>query len=258
MIDENLVSIITPTYNCGHFIAESIKSVLVQTYDNWEMVIVDDCSTDDTKEVVGQFSNDKRIKYHCLKRNSGAAVARNTALKMAKGRWIAFLDSDDLWSPDKLEKQVTFMLNNGIHFSYTQYEEMAENGFSLGKIISGPKKISKLGMYAYCWPGCLTVMYDRDIIGTTQISPIKKNNDYAMWLDVIKKANCFLLNENLAKYRKRSGSISNSNYFSLVKWHYRLFHEALSINTINASLLTMNNLFWGIIKKIFYVKKLGL
>ena len=119
---EELVSIITPTYNCGPFIAETVGCVRSQTYPNWEMLIIDDCSTDNTKEIVARF-NDPRIKYYCLPVNSGAAVARNTALKMARGRWIAFLDSDDLWKPDKLEKQIRFMTDNNIHFSYTQYED---------------------------------------------------------------------------------------------------------------------------------------
>ena len=109
----DLVSIITPTYNCGRFIAETIESVQAQTYTNWEMIIIDDCSTDHTDEIVAMYSErDSRIKYHCLKRNSGAAIARNTALRMAVGRWIAFLDSDDLWHPEKLERQVKFMIDN--------------------------------------------------------------------------------------------------------------------------------------------------
>lgn len=254
-INNCLVSIISPTYNCGRFISETIQSVLAQTYPEWEMIIVDDCSTDDTKKIVESYTYDPRIKYHCLDKNSGAAVARNTALKMAKGRWIAFLDSDDIWLPEKLEKQILFMTQNGIHFSYTVYEEMDEESRSLGRIISGPKVISKFGMFAYCWPGCLTVMYDRDIIGQIQIPNIKKNNDYAMWLCAIKRTKCYLLKDNLAKYRKRTGSISNSNYLSLVKWHYKLFREVELYNVFSASILTLNNLFWGIIKKAFYVKK---
>lgn len=248
-----IVSIITPTYNCGKFIAQTIESVLNQTYLNWEMIIVDDCSTDDTQSIVEGY-DDSRIRYHRLDKNSGAAIARNTALSLAKGRWIAFLDSDDLWSPYKLDKQLGFMMDNDIHFSYTQYEEIDENGNCPGKIISGPSKVTKLGMSSYCWPGCLTVMYNREIIGDIQIPDIKKNNDYAMWLKCIKKANCHLLKENLAKYRKRTGSISNTGYLNLIKWHYRLFRQVESSNPISAILLTFNNLFWGVIKKVVFVK----
>lgn len=253
LYNSDLVSIITPTYNCGRFIAETIESVLSQTYTNWEMIIVDDCSTDDTREVVEQFANDHRIKYHCLERNSGAAVARNTALKMAHGRWIAFLDSDDLWIKTKLESQIKFMLDNNYHFSYTNYEEIDEDGVALGKFVSGPKHIRKLGMFSYCWPGCLTVMYDREIVGNLQINPIKKNNDYAMWLKVIKLTDCYLLDLNLAKYRKRVGSISNTDYISLIKWHYRLFRNGEKCTKPISALLTLNNIICGIFKKLFFV-----
>ena len=248
----DLVSIITPTYNCGHFIEETIRSVLSQTYTNWEMIIVDDCSTDDTRQIVEQFADDSRIKYHCLEHNSGAAVARNTALRIAKGRWIAFLDSDDIWLPEKLEKQIKFMEDNGYAFSYHKYDEIDEIGKPLGKLLSGPKHISRLGMISYCWPGCLTVMYDAEKIGLIQIADIKKNNDYAMWLRVSRKASCHLLPDLLAQYRKRQGSISNTNYTSLIKWHYRLFKDTESYSCFSAALCTANNLFWGVFKKLFY------
>ena len=204
-----LVSIIMPSYNTGRFIAETINSVLAQTYTNWEIIIVDDCSTDNTDEVVAQFS-DARIKYFKNEKNSGAAVSRNRALREAKGKWIAFLDSDDLWEPEKLEHQIAFMENNGYHFSYTNYVEIDEESNPLGRHVTGPRKISKTGMYNYCWPGCLTVMYDAEIVGLIQIEDIKKNNDYAMWLKVCKKAKCYLLDEDLASYRKRRGSYRDS------------------------------------------------
>lgn len=251
-----LVSIITPTYNCGRFIAETIQCVQAQSYPNWEMIIVDDCSTDNTKDIVEQYQKeDVRVKYYCLPNNSGAAEARNEALRRAKGKWIAFLDSDDLWTHDKLEKQINFMVRNDCCFSYTQYEEIDEENTLLGVKVSGPSHISKKGMYSYCWPGCLTVMYDRELVGLIQIPNIRKNNDYAMWLKVIKKSDCFLLKENLAKYRRRIGSISSGSYSSLIKWHYRLFREAEGSSKFVAVLLTVNNLFWGVIKKLFYVKK---
>lgn len=256
MKDYGLVSIITPTYNCGRFIAESIESVIAQSYGNWELVIVDDCSTDNTKEVVKKYSqNDHRIKYHRLSDNLGAAVARNTALSIAKGRWIAFLDSDDLWMPNKLERQLEFMVIHGYSFSYHKYKEMNEHGNPLDRIITGPRHINHLGMMAYCWPGCLTVMYEHTKIGTLLIPDLKKNNDYAMWLIVSKRLSCHLLNECLAFYRKRVGSISNHSYYSLIKWHYKLFRIVENFNPILAYICTINNLFWGLYKKFFYIKK---
>lgn len=250
----DLVSIIMPSYNTGRFIKETIESVLDQSYPVWELIIVDDCSTDNTDDVVNQYLADERIRYIKNDTNSGAAVSRNRALREAKGKWIAFLDSDDLWEPDKLQKQISFMRDNDYHFSYTNYIEIDEESKANGKSVTGPKRISKHGMYNYCWMGCLTVMYDADTVGLIQIADIKKNNDYAMWLKVCKKANCYLLNETLARYRKRSGSISNHGYMKLIKWHYKLYREAENKNPISSFVLTVRNLFFGVMKKIRYVK----
>lgn len=250
----DLVSIITPSYNTGKFISETIECVLSQTYQNWEMIIVDDCSTDDTDNVVKKF-DDKRIKYFKNSENMGAAKSRNYALKMAKGRWIAFLDSDDLWTPDKLFKQIEFMENNNYSFSYTNYSEIDEKSQKNGTFVTGPKHITKTGMFNYCWPGCLTVMYDSNVIGTIQIEDIRKNNDYAMWLKVIKKADCYLLCEELAFYRKRGGSISNHGFLKLIKWHYRLYRIAEKRGVIVSSILTFQNLVFGFYKKLKYVKR---
>lgn len=250
----DLVSIIMPSYNTGRFIEETIRSVLVQTYENWELIIVDDCSTDDTDAVVATFT-DPRIHYLKNEKNSGAAVSRNWALREANGRWIAFLDSDDLWHPEKLEKQIAFMAQNGYAFSYTNYSEINEDSTPKGVVVTGPKKITKAGMYAYCWSGCLTVMYDADKVGLVQIEDIKKNNDYAMWLKVCQKANCYLLDEDLASYRKRSGSISNHSYTALIKWHYKLFREAEKMNPLSAAVCTCVNLVCGVYKKLLLVKR---
>ncbi len=250
-----LVSIIMPSYNTGQFIENTIKSVLAQTYTNWELILVDDCSTDSTDEVVSAFLSDARIHYIKNERNSGAAVSRNRALREAKGKWIAFLDSDDLWMPEKLKKQILFMGKNGYHFSYTNYIEIDEDSIPNGKQVTGPRQITKQGMYNYCWPGCLTVMYDADVVGLIQIEDIKKNNDYAMWLKVCKKADCYLLDETLASYRKRSGSISNHGYMKLVEWHYKLYREAEKKKMLFAMCLTARNIFWGMWKKIRYVKE---
>lgn len=249
-----LVSIIMPSYNTAKFISETIESVLAQTYTNWELIIVDDCSTDDTDAVVRPYLADDRIRYIKNEKNSGAAVSRNRALREAKGKWIAFLDSDDLWLPEKLEKQIAFMEQNNCRFSYTNYIEIDENSEENGRSVTGPKKITRHGMYNYCWMGCLTVMYDAETVGLIQIADIKKNNDYAMWLKVCKKADCCLLDEVLAKYRKRSGSISNHGYTKLIKWHYKLYREAEGRTPLASVVLTLRNLFWGVWKKVRYVK----
>ena len=252
----DLVSIIMPSYNTAKFIVDTIESVVEQTYENWELLIVDDCSSDNTDEVVRRFLTDTRIRYLKNEQNSGAAVSRNRALREAKGRWIAFLDSDDLWEPEKLEKQIMFMEKNGYHFSYTNYSEIDVLGNRTGITVTGPKIISKTGMFNYCWPGCLTVMYDRDVVGLIQIADIKKNNDYAMWLKVCKKADCYLLDEELALYRRgRPGSISTHSVRTLVEWHYKLYRDAERQNVITAVFNTGRNIVFGLYKKRVFVKK---
>lgn len=253
-----LVSIIMPSYNTASFIAESIQSVLAQSYKDWELIIVDDCSPDNTDEVVKPYLSDERIRYLKNEKNSGTAVSRNRALREAKGKWIAFLDSDDLWMPEKLQKQVRFMEKNGYHFSYTNYAEIDTEDKRNGISVTGPKRITKTGFFNYCWPGCLTVMYDAETVGLIQISDIKKNNDYAMWLKVCKKADCYLLDEELALYRRgRAGSVSTHSIKTMIGWHYKLYREAEGQNPVAAVFNTGRNMVFGFYKKKRYVKKQG-
>lgn len=251
----NLVSIIMPSYNTGKYISETIQSVINQTYPFWELIIVDDCSSDNTDEVVASFlKKDSRIRYFKNKKNKGAALCRNKALREAKGKWIAFLDSDDLWNEEKLKMQIAFMEAHNYHFSYTNYNEIDENGKSNGIHVSGPKKITKTGFYNYCWPGCLTVMYDNEFIGLIQVSNIRKNNDYAMWLKVCNKADCYLLDQELAMYRRgRKGSISTNSVLKMIGWHYKLFYIAEGQNRIVSIFNTCRNLVFGFYKKKKYV-----
>lgn len=259
MQDYGLVSIITPTWACGDFIAETIKSIQAQTYQNWELLIQDDYSKDNTLEVVKPFMEaDNRIKYECNPQNSGAAITRNNALRRATGRWIAFLDSDDLWEPEKLEKQLDFMIKHNYDFSYTRYQEIDNYGHEMGIVVGGPKHVTKLGMFAFCWPGCLTVMYNREKVGLVQIADIKKNNDYAMWLKICRSFDCYLLDEVLAKYRRgRTGSISSHGYFTLIRWHYKLWHDVERMNLVSSIFWTCMNLVCGLLKKNSIHRKKG-
>lgn len=258
-MSQDLVSIIMPSYNCGRYVEETIRSVQAQTYQNWEIVFVDDCSTDDTVRRVSELREmDQRIRLCQNNMNSGAAVSRNSALREAKGRWIAFLDSDDMWEPKKLEKQIKFMEENGYAFCYTGYQEIDAEGTLTGVVVSGPKHVTKAGMYAFCWPGCLTVMYDASKIGLIQIEDIRKNNDYAMWLKVCRKADCYLLDECLAKYRRgRQGSVSSHSIRTMIGWHYKLWHEAEKKNALTSACYTCLNLVCGFYKKMRYVKILS-
>lgn len=253
-MNEELVSIIMPSYNTAKYIAESIKSVQAQTYKNWELLIVDDCSSDDTDDVVRPFLSDERIKYLKNENNSGAALTRNKALREAKGKWIAFLDSDDLWKPEKLEKMLTFMISNGYCFAYHEYEKIDEESKPLNILVSGPKVVTKRKMYNYGYPGCLTFMYSAKEMGLIQIKDIKKNNDYAILLKLCKKANCYLLQENLAEYRIRKKSISHDKLSKKLKSHYDLFHYCDEKPAIVAFWFTCWNMFWGVLKKKKYEK----
>jgi glycosyltransferase involved in cell wall biosynthesis len=244
LIMNDLISIVMPSYNTAEYISETIESVLNQSYVNWELIIVDDCSNDQTEEIVYSYK-DSRIYFYKNEKNCGAAISRNKGIRLARGEWIAFLDSDDLWANNKLEKQLRFMKENSYYFSYTNYEIIDANSKRKYIYFSGPKKINEFGMYAFCWPGCLTVMFNVGKVGKIQIKDIKKRNDYAMWLKIIKKADCFLLNENLAKYRVRNNSISNVNFLVLTKYHYLLFKEVENRNIVSALILTINNIFFG-------------
>lgn len=251
---EGLVSIIMPSWNTGRFISDSIRSVVEQTYQNWELLLVDDCSTDDSDVVIRPFLEDKRIRYFKNEMNSGAALSRNRALREANGEWIAFLDSDDLWSPKKLETQIAFMRENGYDFSYHGYEKIDEDGCPLHVFVSGPSSVNKRKIYNYDYIGQLTMMYSAKQFGLIQIKDIRKNNDYAIRLQLFKKpgAACYYLPENLAQYRVRKQSISHDKLSKKLKSHYDLFHVCDAKPTIPAFWFAGWNMFFGVLKKIRY------
>lgn len=230
---EELVSIIMPTYNCAPFIEESIQSVLAQDYAAWELIIVDDCSKDNTREVVAPYlAKYPNIHYSCLNKNSGPAAARSAALKQVKGDYVAFLDSDDLWVPTKLSSQIAFMKKHQVPFSATGYELINEDGTTKGVALIPPAKTDYDKMLRLSCPvGNLTVMYDRRIIGDQQVPAIKKRNDFALWLQTLHKtAACYGMPEVLAKYRLRSQSVSR-NKLKLLPYHWHLYRhiEKLSV-----------------------------
>ena len=204
----NLVSIITPSYNSSKFIEECVSSVLSQTYTNWELLIVDDCSKDNSRDIISELADkDERIKSIFLKKNIGAASARNIAIKKAKGKYIAFLDSDDLWESVKLEKQLLFMNENDIAFSFSTYQFMSEDGKILANIVKAPKKMFYNSYLKNTIIGCLTVIIDREKSGDFEMPNIRSSHDMALWLLVMKRGfSAYGLDENLAKYRIVSSS----------------------------------------------------
>jgi len=223
---DNLVSIITPLYNSEDFIAETIDSVLAQSYTNWEMIIVDDISSDTSIKIVEAYiAKDNRIKLIKQEKNLGPAVARNRAIKEAKGKYIAFLDSDDYWDASKLEKQVTFMQENMLALSYTSYYRVDEEE---GKIIDeqvAKKSINYHELLKQNSIGCLTAIYDREILGTRYMPEIIKRQDYALWLDILKEIPFSKgLEEPLAYYRVRNSSVS-SNKLMASAYNWKVLRE---------------------------------
>jgi len=205
----NLVSIITPSYNSSKFIEECINSVITQSYIDWEMIIVDDYSTDNSRDLILKFAKeDNRINPIFLDENLGAAAARNIAIKQSKGKYIAFLDSDDIWKSEKLEKQLSFMNDRNIAFSFTSYLPMSEDGKEYFNIIKVPEKMTYASYLRNTIIGCLTVIIDKEKTGKFQMPNIRSSHDMALWLLIMKRGfSAYGLDENLAYYR----IVSNSN-----------------------------------------------
>lgn len=220
-----LVSIVTPSYNSASYIASTIKSVLQQELADFEMIIVDDYSTDGTVEVVKEYTKlDSRIKLIELDCNGGAAVARNTAIEMAKGRYIAFIDSDDLWFPEKLASQIKFMRGNDVAFSYSAYEKVDELGHRLGAV-GVPKKVSYNDLLKVCSIGCLTAIYDAEKLGKVYMPLIRRRQDLGLWLRILKKIPyAYATPGVLAQYRVRGGSISSDKRIA-AKYTWKLYRE---------------------------------
>lgn len=221
-----LISIITPNYNCAKFISETIESVIAQDYQNWEMLIQDDCSSDNSYEIALEFAKrDSRIKVERNPSNSGAAVTRNNAIRRSQGEYLAFLDSDDLWLPSKLSRQLKFMMDNSCDFSFTKYEHVDEDGKSLLKQAQVTKSLNYGKLMMHCWPGCLTVMYKQDLDNKIYAEDVKKNNDHALFLRVMKQCkNGMGFDECLAMYRIRKGSISR-NTFKVLQPFVTVIHD---------------------------------
>lgn len=248
-----LISIITPAYNSDRFIRQTMDSVLAQTYENWEMIIVDDHSTDKTVEYVKDYQKrDPRIKLFQLNKNSGSAVARNTAMRNAKGRYIAFLDSDDMWYPEKLEKQIRFMQEKDIAFSFTKYRLMEEDGTVKEVESKAPDSVGYDDLMKHCVIGCLTVMLDREKTGDQEMVNIRTRQDYAYWLAITKRGiRAYGLPEVLAKYRIVENSISR-NKIKAAQRQWYVYREIEKQNLIKSLWYFANYAIAGIINTLKY------
>lgn len=233
MMEEPLVSVIMPAYNAEKYIAQSIASVVKQGYQNWELLITDDRSNDNTQQIVKQYSNqDSRIKLFVNEKNAGAGVARNNSIKQAKGRYIAFLDSDDLWVPEKLSKQISFMQSNKVPFSYTGYQKFTGDKKLLGKIIP-PAETTYNELLNSNVIGCLTAIYDYQELGKQYMPTIRKRQDMALWLHILKLTpKAVGMQESLAYYRVDVGM--SSNKVEMLKWQWRLYREVEQLSVIKS------------------------
>ena len=220
---EKRVSIITPVHNSERFLKACLDSVTSQTHKDWEHILVDDCSTDSSAAIIKESARkDSRIKYIKLEINSGAGVARNTAIKAAQGDIIAFLDSDDMWHPKKLERQLLFMQNSGRHFTYTSYVRVNEKGEKVPGVLRAKKEVTyKKALYKNPI-GCLTALYDVNYFGKQYMPKIRKRQDFALWLKLLKTENAYGLDEVLAYYRVGNKSIS-SNKLKLLKYEWAIY-----------------------------------
>lgn len=233
---DGLVSIITPLYNSGRYIAQTIESVQAQTYTNWEMLITDDCSVDDGPSIVERYAAaDPRIRLLKLEINGGPGVARNNSLKQARGRYIAMLDSDDRWRPDKLEKQLSFMRDNGYGIVYSSYYLCSEDNNDINGIIVSPKRIRYGRILIDDSIGFLTMLYDRTMTGDKMIPVLRKRQDWGLKILLMQNCpNAYGIKEPLAIYRKRKGSVSR-NKASLIKYNRAIYMEVLGYSKIKAT-----------------------
>lgn len=249
----SLVSVITPLYNAEAYIGKTISSVLAQSYSNFELIVVDDSSSDDSCLIVDGFAQlDQRIKLIKLEQNSGAAVARNTGIEQASGRFIAFLDSDDTWHPEKLEKQLDFMLKNDYAFTYTQYHQVNENGELVGEL-HFPMQTNYHNLLKTCVIGCLTAMYDTHKLGKVYFPLIRKRQDFALWLKILKQVDyAYCVPEDLASYTIRSDSIS-ANKFKAAQYNWYLYRNIEKLNVLKSIYYFSHYAIKGIIRSKFKV-----
>ncbi|ERP31091.1 glycosyltransferase family 2 protein [Chitinivibrio alkaliphilus] len=227
-----VVSIITPAYNCADVVAHTIASIQAQTFQNWELCITDDCSTDTTMDILrAAAKKDPRIRVFQLEKNSGAAVARNNSIKKSRGRYIAFLDADDLWTPDKLEKQLAYMKEEGHAFTYTHYSVIDDGGNDLPRDLRFPERVSHRDLLRTCSIGCLTVMIDRTAFTDISMPLLRRGQDYALWLKLLKEVDhAWCVPANLARYRIGEHSLSRNKFKKLRgQWYIYRRIEGISV-----------------------------
>ena len=262
----DMVSIIMLSSKDGRYVEETVRSVLSQTYQNWELLFVAEESSEALKTVLelrkeeaeriktqgGEWaaysSVNSKIKVSFISGETSITPRRNTALKDARGRWIAFLDAGDVWEPTKLERQIAFMEEHGHAFSYTKYGLIDGKSNDRGVEIGGKAHVTHQDMMKCCWPAYMTVMYDAAKVGKVQVRNLKENNDYALWLNISEKADCYLLDENLAKMRTPWGMMGRLLLTKKIKWRYEVYRIEENLNPFVSGLMTLRNMWYGLVK----------
>ncbi|MDX7704046.1 glycosyltransferase family 2 protein [Aeromonas caviae] len=230
---EPLVSIIMPTYNSASTISEAINSVILQRYTNWELIVTDDCSTDDTKDIlINYVKNDSRIKFLCNQVNSGAGFSRNRSIDAAKGKYIAFLDADDLWLENKLSNQISFMEKNGYLFSFSSYQKFSKDGD--GGVVVAPSSVTYQQLLYGNVIGCLTAVYNAEVLGKKKMPLIRKRQDMGLWLTLLKECDAaYSLPDVLAKYRTDTGMTQNK--INTAKYQWEFYRTVVQLNLFKSS-----------------------
>ncbi|MBQ9012691.1 MAG: glycosyltransferase family 2 protein [Bacilli bacterium] len=248
-MNKELVSIITPMYNSEKYIGQTIESVLNQTYQEWEMLIIDDCSNDNSPNIVKEYVQiDKRIRYIRVKENKGVSNARNIGLQQARGRFIAFLDSDDIWSYSKLENQIDFMIEKNCTITFTSYELIDEDSNKLGKEIKVPSEVRYNDLLKGNILGCLTVIIDKSKIDFDIEMSSARHEDYILWLSILKKGHiAYGIDKILAKYRKSSTSLSGNKVKSAI-WTWNVYRNIENLSLYKSIYYFINYIINGIKK----------
>lgn len=265
-MDKDFVSIIMLSRDNGKFIRETVESVMAQTYQNWEIIFMDDSSKDNTiAQMMDLMDESKvrqengsslnRIQIYQSVQSRGAGVSLNSALKETKGKWIAFLNAGDVWMPDKLEKQIRFMEENDYHFSYHKSQKINKESKPVGGVITGKKHITFDDMLNCCWPSYHTVMYDAEKIGRLKTLNQRQENDYALWLQAAYKTDCYLLDECLAKHRANKWFYNPFPIGNNIQWRYEVYRKIEDLGPFVSALYTIRNICYGIWKKIKYVER---
>jgi teichuronic acid biosynthesis glycosyltransferase TuaG len=242
------VSIVMPVYNSEKYIEESINSIINQTYENWELIIINDASKDGSGKKIAEYAKqDIRIKYKHNSQNCGPAKSRNIAIECSVGRYIAFCDSDDIWTPEKLEEQVGYMKINNLSFTFSSYQKIDEVG-GYGGIVKAPKVLTYDGLLKTCSVGCLTAIYDKEKIGKIYMPEIKKRQDYGLWIKIMKIIKETKGQEKvLAYYRVRKNSLS-SNKIDAARYHYKVLKDVAELNAIKLIYNFICYIYYGFIK----------